>query len=537
MALEKTGEILENLRYTQQDDTVQNANVSVWVVSNLDTFEGIKLVVSALENAIADPNVRVSIIHNPNLMAEPSSRITHPESGTKFSNIIYQALYESKISLDDLRNTFTSALQPEDHIKLIDQIKAYAAGSPIVEMITGGHIKDWNNLYNKLQDSGLDKHFNGVVVNGRIVGPIPSNYSFDKEDFELLISHEWKKRIHPVITAFHELQEQREEGFNVSFTPEMVMQLSSVITRADLTEDFTIFVQQRGGRNRVYRKLSSDYSRITSGDIDNATYQFGIILDPVSENAQKWSAILETLAHLEGVHIEIYLNPIPQLSALPLKRFYRYVMDKELHFNEHGEIEHPTAYFANLPEDPLYTLGTEEIKSWHISPKVANYDLDNILLKSIDKSQRANGVSAVFELEYILIDGHCRDMSSQGPPRGLQFVLGSTNSPSMTDTIVMANLGYFQLKANPGVWQLSLREGRSQEIYQLESVGTEGWLSPTVEESGNSIALLTFEGATIYPRVKKYKGKEQEDVLNTAVTSNTTGKDEDEGTWSYLKNK
>jgi UDP-glucose:glycoprotein glucosyltransferase len=185
----------------------------------------------------------------------------------------------------------------------------------------------------------------------------------------------------------------------------------------------------------------------------------------------------------------------------------------------------------------LYTLGTEEIKSWHISPKVANYDLDNILLKSIDKSQRANGVSAIFELEYILIDGHCRDMSSQGPPRGLQFVLGSNNAPNMTDTIVMANLGYFQLKANPGVWQLSLRDGRSQEIYQLESVGTEGWLSPTVEESGNSIALLTFEGATIYPRVKKYKGKEQEDVLNTGVSNDVTSKDENEGTWSFLKNK
>ncbi|KAJ2964307.1 hypothetical protein NQZ79_g834 [Umbelopsis isabellina] len=537
MALEKAEDILENLRYTAQDDIVQSANVSVWVISNLDSYEGIKLVVSALENAIADPNVRVSIIHNPNLIADHSSQITHPESGTKFSNIIYQALYESKISIHDLRNTFTSALQPEEHVKLIDQIKAYAAGAPIVEMITGGHIKDWNNLYKKLQDSGLDKHFNGVVVNGRIVGPIPSNYSFDKEDFELLISHEWKKRIHPVITAFQELQEQKEGNLNVSFTPEMVMQLTSVITRADLTEDFTIFVQQRGGRNRVYRKLSGDYCRIESGDVNNATYQFGVILDPASENAQKWSAVLETLSHLEGVHIEIYLNPIPQLSALPLKRFYRYVMDNELHFDEHGEIEHATAYFANLPEDPLYTLGTEEIKSWHISPKVANYDLDNILLKSIDKSQRANGVSAVFELVYILIDGHCRDMSSQGPPRGLQFVLGSNNSPNMTDTIVMANLGYFQLKANPGVWQLSLRDGRSQEIYQLESVGTEGWLSPTVEESGNSIALLTFEGATIYPRVKKYKGKEQEDVLNTGVSSDATSKDENEGTWSFFKNK
>ena len=35
------------------------------------------------------------------------------------------------------------------------------------------------------------------------------------------------------------------------------------------------------------------------------------------------------------------------------------------------------------------------------------------------------------------------------------------------DTIVMANLGYFQLKAAPGAWMLRLREGRSSEIYTI----------------------------------------------------------------------
>lgn len=35
------------------------------------------------------------------------------------------------------------------------------------------------------------------------------------------------------------------------------------------------------------------------------------------------------------------------------------------------------------------------------------------------------------------------------------------------DTIVMANLGYFQLKANPGAWLLRLRQGRSADIYSI----------------------------------------------------------------------
>jgi UDP-glucose:glycoprotein glucosyltransferase len=386
---------------------------------------------------------------------------------------------------------------------------------------------------------------NTHIIFFQIVGPFLPSSTLSTEDFELLIAHEMKKRIGPVIEAYQEIQKEEQhdddstkKNGKQTLDPEMLMQLTSVISRASLVGDFTIFAQQHGdSRNRLYRKLNGEYSKIVSGDVSKAKYQFGVILDPASESAQKWTAILEVLANVEDVYIEIYLNPVMNLEQLPLKRFYRYVLDSELRFDENGDIEHPTAYFANLPEDPLYTLGTEEIKSWHITPKLANYDLDNILLKSIDKSQREDGVSAIFELEYILVDGHCRDMSSQGPPRGLQFVLGSATALNMTDTIVMANLGYFQLKANPGVWLLSLREGRSQEIYELESVGNEGWNSPSVEESGNSIDLLTFEGATIYPRVKKYKGKEREDVLESSPISAPHPSEKEEGTWTSLKNK
>lgn len=47
--------------------------------------------------------------------------------------------------------------------------------------------------------------------------------------------------------------------------------------------------------------------------------------------------------------------------------------------------------------------------------------------------------------------GHCYELGPRlSPPRGLQLVLGTRQQPHLVDTIVMANLGYFQLKANPG---------------------------------------------------------------------------------------
>lgn len=60
--------------------------------------------------------------------------------------------------------------------------------------------------------------------------------------------------------------------------------------------------------------------------------------------------------------------------------------------------------------------------------------------------QVSSDVEAIFSLEYILLEGHCFDEVSGSPPRGLQFVLGTAANPAQFDTIVMANLGYFQLK-------------------------------------------------------------------------------------------
>uniref|UniRef100_A0A1X7TRA6 Glucosyltransferase 24 catalytic domain-containing protein n=1 Tax=Amphimedon queenslandica TaxID=400682 RepID=A0A1X7TRA6_AMPQE len=53
------------------------------------------------------------------------------------------------------------------------------------------------------------------------------------------------------------------------------------------------------------------------------------------------------------------------------------------------------------------------------------------------------------------------------PIPGLQYVMGTDTDPELYDTIVMANLGYFQLKGKPGAWKLRLREGRSSEVYQI----------------------------------------------------------------------
>lgn len=169
--------------------------------------------------------------------------------------------------------------------------------------------------------------------------------------------------------------------------------------------------------------------------------------------------------------------------------------------------------FRNLPTEPLYTLAMDVVPSWLVRPREALYDLDNIQLGTLKGQERVDGVRAMFALDYLVVEGHAREVATNGPPRGLQLQLTTSNYSAIADTQVVANLGYLQFRTKPGVFQLEIRPGRGRDIFQMQSVGNEGWDSPVVEEAGNEITLTSFEGVTLYPRVTRVPGMERMDVL------------------------
>ena len=149
--------------------------------------------------------------------------------------------------------------------------------------------------------------------------------------------------------------------------------------------------------------------------------------------------------------------------------------------------------------------------AWLVRPREALYDLDNIQLGKLFPGDTT--VDAVFDLDYLVVEGHARDAIYNSAPRGVQLQLVTRDGTPIDDTQVVANLGYFQFKAKPGVFQLEIRQGRGRKLYKLKSAGNEGWQSATVEEIGNEITLTSFEGLTLYPRLSRLPGMEREDVL------------------------
>ena len=169
------------------------------------------------------------------------------------------------------------------------------------------------------------------------------------------------------------------------------------------------------------------------------------------------------------------------------------------------------AIFEGLPTEPIYTLAMDVPSSWLVRPREALYDLDNIQLGHLLPEHSIVGTT--FDLDYLVIEGHAREVSTNAPPRGVQLQLVQGDGTPIDDTQVVANLGYIQFKAKPGVFQLEIRKGRGRDIYQMESVGNEGWDSPTVEEVGSEITLTSFEGLTLFPKLSRLPGMEMTDVL------------------------
>ena len=457
------------------------ARAHLLLVADFESDPGKQLLKEAIEFRKGEPGIDLVILHNP--------RSSRPSSGLPFQ--LYHLLKEGKeISLE----------------KLLDIVSGSDWTQPTQAMAQ--RADDYWSATQRLADAiGIEHGASGILLNGRYVGPIKDGALFLKEDFDLLLNFERQQRINHVISAMRDLGWESKV-----MKPLDLAKVTSLVARAhvsDLPEG--IFESPPLIRIDNFNLWNSTHSAIHISTSDDPAIQIVAAIDPTSEVVQPWIPILRTLSQLHGVDLKIFLNPREQVLELPIKRFYRQVLDSAPIFDNSGALRRPQATFTAIPEEALLNLGMAVPAAWLVAPQVCDYDLDNIKLSSVPKDQN---IDAIYELEHILIEGHSRDTGTGSPPRGVQLLLGSEKEPHFADTIIMANLGYFQFKANPGYWHISLMPGRSSRVYTIDSVGSKGY-SPQPGDLETSVALYSFHGATLYPRLSRKPGMETEDVLDS----------------------
>ncbi|KAK0610516.1 UDP-glucose:glycoprotein glucosyltransferase-domain-containing protein [Bombardia bombarda] len=446
------------------------------VVADLDTLEGQKFLYQAIQFRREKLGVRLDIVHNPaDLSKSPS--------------VVNQRI---KIREDSLATVG----------RLVD-----------LETILEGGQTDPDSAYDAtlagfLSSTNIKAGNNMLILNGRIVGPIVTAADFSREDLEVFLETERENRIIPVYKAIEELG----LGDKVS-GPLAAAKLTSVTALSGMSDlPQGIFDSAPSIRTTAYKEWNSTYTSFEVGDESTATIFFVAAINPASEVGQKWAAVLKVLSELDGVHLKVFVNPQDGLSELPVKRFYRYVLESAPSFDASGKVKSLSATFVGVPSETLLIAGMDVPPAWLVTSKVSVDDLDNIRIKDIKARRNTEHIEAVYELENILIEGHSRELPGGGTPRGVQLVLATEKDPHFADTIVMANLGFFQFKANPGVYNIQLKEGRSSDIFNIESVGAQGW-SPVPGDETTEIALMDFQGTTLYPRLTRKPGFELADVL------------------------
>ncbi|KAM0227630.1 hypothetical protein ACHAPO_011350 [Fusarium lateritium] len=445
--------------------------VVLTVIADLNTNDGQDLLLTALEFKRNNQGVRLDLVHNPSSLSN--------------AHAINGAFKLSEVKLAEM--------------KYKDDLKAVLEASWTAEEDGFGTA-----LTNFLSTSNIQPGTKGLLLNGRFVGPLPSGVAFRDDDLKQLLEFERRNRILPLYAAIKEL------GFTDKLSdPVAAAKLTSITalsTISDLPQG--IFESAPSIRSTLYSTWNSTHSSIEVGKPETASVHIVGLVNPTSEQGQRWAPILKVLSELDGIYLKLFMNPKELTGELPIKRFFRYVLDSTPSFDDSGHVKSPKATFKGLPSEALLTAGMDVPPAWLVAAKDSIQDLDNIKLSSVKTD-----IDVVYELENILIEGHSRD-GKRGAPRGAQLALATENDPLITDTIVMANLGYFQFKANPGFYSIRLKEGRSSKIFTIESAGAQGYAAVPGDE-GTEIALMDFKGTTLYPRLNRKSGMEEADVLES----------------------
>lgn len=476
------------------EDSPQNLPATLFVVADLDSDEGSSLAREAVDFSRENPEIEIVFLHNPIARASFQPSVVFfkhvRQEGWDISADVAKPILALKEIL--VKQDMPLHLQLEE-----EEIEAsetfWKSARPFIDALT------------------LRPGENGLILNGRVMGPLPAAMEFTQNEFTQLLTFERNKRLKPALTALQGLG--FEHRIDNAITGAIISSVIALSTTSDLPEG--IFETAPPLRMAQFDEWSSNHTMISVGDADTASIHLVASIDPTSEIAQRWIPMLKVLSELSGVYLRLFLNPREQMQELPIKRFYRHVLDAIPSFTDGGARRDLQATFEGIPKEALLNLALDVPPAWLVAPKESVHDLDNIKL---DALKEGINVDAIYELENILIEGHSRDVTTGPPPRGVQLLLGTEKDPHFADTIIMANLGYFQFKANPGYWKIQLKSGRSSQIFRIDSAGQNGY-SPQPGDESTDIALVSFQGKTLYPRLSRQAGREEDDVLEEPSTA------------------
>lgn len=231
----------------------------------------------------------------------------------------------------------------------------------------------------------------------------------------------------------------------------------------------------------------------------------------MTESAQRLAPLLSVIRDELQLPLTLILSPKSVLDGedkIPVTSYYRFVADP----SASPDAKPPKAHFSNLPTNHVLTLRMDVPEPWNVQQTLAIQDTDNLLCdvhsgcsddarlglhQDVPIYLQRHLTRVEYGLDSLMFFGQCYEVTGS-PPNGLQLTLtqkdipvdaptneqevvinadGSSSVassppvegvPHYSDTLVMKNVGYWQLRANPGVWNLNIAQNsKGAEIFDM----------------------------------------------------------------------
>ena len=497
----------------------------------------------------------------------PSITPASPQSQV-LANILCIA---SQFDPDDIKavvTTFHGATSHETVADVVTSIVRSGIGVSAVEKMTAAAKGETSCTVSKSINNGETNFF---AANGRLYVPIDSSISIS--DISILVDLEMD-RTHAItkIILPHLLLEAPEKddangeqeclvfhqaiGTSAAVLGDIMSASTSSTGSHDIMASFDSL--QAGEKNPLYFSWNenSSYAR-------HLQVKVSVILDPLTEPTQRVAPLLLAIRDVLKLPLRLMIAPRKVVqNDVPLSSYYRFVADPSAFSNS----KQPNALFENLPTNHVLTLRMDVPEMWDVQQRRAFQDADNLrcdsrsgcgdqadMLTNEGVTDQVGPEKATIEygLKSLLFSGQCYDVSKNTPPNGLQLTLNRARSSEIhseseaeiqpdgsqsmsnqvqlfgsnesTDTLVMKTVGYWQLSANPGVWDLRIApKSRGAEIYDMvegiiTSSGRVQLVNNSTPTNSKILVMKDFTNQASFLLVKRKKGLEEASLFSEKV--------------------
>ncbi|CUM50610.1 uncharacterized protein AC631_04294 [Debaryomyces fabryi] len=380
------------------------------------------------------------------------------------------------------------------------------------------------NVIQLLEDNGLPPNHPILLLNGRYFR-LDKKFSF--KELQQLLEYEFSQRLNlfsDIISAYpQEFPKSFCEYYSSSHDCfDWFDLVSSYVTKSFHIDDNMFFTDV--ARFDFSSLNLNNILKVNKDEASSKAVDVLLIIDPIDENSQKLVSIINAIGSFPFVDIKILLQPqIEATEEVKIGRFYRGVYPPPIpQFDRKGRLEvRNKAEFEMVPSQELFTTNIDSPVRWQIviDDSPPGVDLDNVKLSNYANSL----IYGTYVLKNILIEGFAKNVKYGMNLSGLTLDL--IKDKSHTDTTVMSNLGYFQLSANPGIWEFKIKpESKSQKYYSLLSASENVFISNTDPLDRVRVAVMNLNGLVLKPRFTTNPRYENKSIFEE--DDNTESKEE-----------